>query len=160
MIRDSLVVLFTLLIAMLLSIWTTEVSGLPLLIDWVALVLFYWVVALPARVGLTYALLTGFTVDVLSASPFGHYALIMTLVCLFGQLICLRFRKMDILSQITLVFMLAAVARFIDVWLASFETQAVAVTPPLLTALSSALVWPVVMQILRYFRRYHGLTEW
>jgi rod shape-determining protein MreD len=160
MIRDALVVLFTLLIAILLSIWTAELSGLPLLIDWVSLVLFYWVVALPTRVGLAYALLTGFTYDVLSASPLGHYALVMSLVCLFGQLICLRFRKMDALSQIALVFMLAGVARFVDVWLASFETQAATMTPPLVTALCSALVWPFVMQILRYFRRYHGLTEW
>jgi rod shape-determining protein MreD len=159
-IRDALVVLFTLLIAMLLSIWTADVSGLPLLIDWVGLVLFYWVVALPARVGLMYALIAGVTFDVLSASPLGHYALIMSLVCLFGQLICLRFRKMDTLSQIALVFMLAGVARFVDVWLASFEAQAVTVTPPLLTALCSAVVWPLVMQMLRYFRRYHGLTEW
>ena len=160
MIRDALIVLSTLLVAMLLSIWTAELSGLPLLIDWVGLVLFYWVVALPTRVGLVYALLTGFTYDLLSASPLGHYALIMSLVCLFGLLICLRFRKMDALSQIALVFMLAGVARFADVWLASFETQAVTVTSPLLTALCSALVWPLVMQVLRYFRRYHGLTEW
>ncbi len=160
MIRDALVVLFTLLVAMLLSIWTADVSGWPQLIDWVGLVLFYWVVALPARVGVTYALLTGFVFDVLSASPLGHYALIMTLVCLFGQLIYMRFRKLDTLSQIALIFMLTGVARFVDVWLASFETQAVTVTPPLLTALCSALVWPLVMQILRYFRRYHGLTEW
>lgn len=160
MIRDTLVVLFTLFIAMLLSLWTADLSGLPHLIDWVGLVLFYWVVALPTRVGFSYALLSGFTLDVISASPLGHYALILSLVCLFGQLIYLRFRKMDVLSQIILIFMVAGTARFVDIWLASFETQSTAVTPPLVTALCSALVWPIVMSMLRYFRRYHGLTEW
>jgi len=159
-IRVALIVLFTLIIGLLLSIWTAGLSGFPHLIDWVGLILFYWVVALPARVGLSYALLSGFSLDVLSASPLGHYALIMTLICLFGQLICLRFRKMDAVSQVALVFMVAGVARFLDVWLASFESASVAVTPPLLTAFCSALVWPLVMLVLRSFRRYHGLTEW
>lgn len=150
----------TLFMGVLLSVWTGGLFGLPLVIDWVGLILFYWVVALPGRVGLSYALVSGFTLDVLSASPLGHYAMIMIIICMLGQLICLRFRKMDGISQVALVFMVLGLARFVDVWMASFESGSVTLTPPLLTAFCSALMWPVVMRLLRYFRRYHGLTEW
>ena len=117
-------------------------------------------VALPARVGFSYAVGAGLVLDLLNNAPLGHNAMVFCVVVVCAQLTYLRLRKLDMLSQIGVVFLVIGVAHFVDTWLnlaAGYESNSVS---PIMTGLLSAVMWPVVLSVLRRFRRYHGMTEW
>ena len=78
--QTSLAIILSILAALLLSVMPMPdpVSlGRPM---WLAMVLAYWVMALPHRVGLLTAWLAGLVSDVLFGQLFGQNALVMTLV--------------------------------------------------------------------------------
>ena len=130
------------------------------LIDWLALILLYWVVALPARVGFSYAVGAGLILDLLNDAPLGHNAMVFCVIVVCAQLTYLRLRKLDRVSQMAVAFLVIGVAHFVETWLnlaAGYPSNSVS---PITTGLLSALVWPAVLSVLRRFRRYHGMTEW
>lgn len=160
MLRDVVVVTFTLIMGLLLTLWSQALVGLSQLVDWLALIILYWVIALPTRVGLIYSIASGFALDLMTTAPLGYHALVLVVVCVFGQLISLRMRKMDLFSQCALVFLIVGLAHFVDATLANLSGLAQTSTPPLLTALFSALLWPAILVGLRFLRRSQGMTEW
>lgn len=160
MFRDAVVVAFTLVMGLLLTLWLQALVGLSQLVDWLALIILYWVIALPMRVGLIYTIASGFALDLMTTAPLGYHALVLVVVCVFGQMISLRMRKMDLFSQCALVFLIVGLAHFVDATLATFSGFAETATSPLLTAFFSACFWPVVLVALRFLRRSQGMTEW
>lgn len=160
MLRDAVVVAFTLVMGLLLTLWSQALVGLSQVVDWLALIILYWVIALPTRVGLIYTIASGFALDLMTTTPLGYHALVLVVVCVFGQLISLRMRKMDLFSQGALVFLIVGLAHFVDATLASLSGFAQTATSPLLTAFFSACFWPAVLVALRFLRRSQGMTEW
>ena len=74
------VIAASLLLALLLSVWPLPLWaqwGRP---EWVAMVLIYWVLALPARVGIGVCWFTGLVLDILEGSPPGQNALALGVV--------------------------------------------------------------------------------
>jgi len=160
LVRDALVVALTLLIGLLLTLWSQALLGMSQLVDWLALIILYWVIALPTRVGLIYTITSGLAFDLMTTAPLGYHALVHVVVCVFGQLISLRMRKMDVFSQCALVFLIVGLAHFVDTFLATLSGFTQAATSPLLTAFVSACMWPVILICLRFLRRSQGMTEW
>ena len=158
--RDAVVVAFTLVMGLLLTLWSQALLGLSQVIDWLALIILYWVIALPTRVGLIYTIASGFALDLMTTTPLGYHALVLVVVCVFGQLISLRMRKMDLFSQCALVFLIVGLAHFVDATLATLSGFSQTATSPLLTAFFSACFWPAVLVTLRFLRRSQGMTEW
>ena len=78
--RNSFVIGMTFVVALLLSVMPMPAMlelGRPM---WLAMVLAYWVMALPHRVGLLTAWVAGLAIDVLYGQIFGQHALVMTLI--------------------------------------------------------------------------------
>lgn len=150
----------TFLVGFCLTLWMIDIARVAQLIDWLALILLYWVVALPARVGFSYAVGAGLILDLLNDAPLGHNAMVFCVIVVCAQLTYLRLRKLDMVSQMAVVFLVIGVAHFVETWLnlaAGYPSNSVS---PITTGLLSALMWPAVLSVLRRFRRYHGMTEW
>lgn len=160
MVRDAAVVTLTLLMGLLLTLWSQALLGVSQLVDWLALIILYWVIALPTRVGLIYTITSGLVLDLMTTATLGYHALVLVVVCVFGQLISLRMRKMDLLSQCGLVFLIVGLAHFVDTLLATLSGFGQVAPSPLLTAFFSACIWPAVLIALRFLRRSQGMTEW
>lgn len=122
--------------------------------EWVALVLVYWVIAAPHKVGLIVAWLTGFFVDVLEGSLLGLNALALTLIAYVALNLYQRLRMFTPLQQSTTILMLIGLQQLLIFWVLTATGQN---TPRnlafVISALSSALVWPLVFLLLRYWRR-------
>ena len=76
-----IVMLASILVAMVLAVISLP-DYVPLEIgylrpQWVALVVIYWVIALPHRFGPVIAWVTGLVLDVLMSNLLGHYALLL-----------------------------------------------------------------------------------
>ncbi|MAM71689.1 MAG: rod shape-determining protein MreD [Gammaproteobacteria bacterium] len=122
--------------------------------EWMALVLIYWVMALPHRVGLISAWVLGFFVDVLEDSLLGLNGLVLALVAYMALSLYRRLRMFTMLQQSSTVFILVGLHQLVSFWVLTVSNQN---TSPnlmfLVSAFSSALVWPLVFYLLRYLRR-------
>jgi rod shape-determining protein MreD len=127
--------------------------------EWIILVLVYWVIALPHRVGLMTAWLVGFFVDVLEGSLLGLNAIALTLIAYVALSLYQRLRMFTPLQQSIIILMLTGVHQLLIFWVQTATSQNI---PPnllfVVSALSSALLWPVVFVVLRYGRRTLSVT--
>ncbi|MEY4642248.1 MAG: hypothetical protein RLZZ227_2242 [Pseudomonadota bacterium] len=127
--------------------------------EWIALVLMYWVIALPHRVGLFTAWIVGFCVDVLEGSLLGLNAITLTLIAYVALSLYQRLRMFTPLQQSTTILMLIGISQLLNFWVLTATGKN---TPPnlmfVVSALSSALVWPLVFVLLRYGRRALKVT--
>jgi rod shape-determining protein MreD len=126
--------------------------------EWVALVLIYWVIALPQRVGVFTALLLGVTLDVAEGAVIGQNAFALVAVALLGLLLYQRLRVFSLWQQSAVVFVLTGINQMICQWVQNLEGAGAQTLFFLLPAFSSALLWPFVLHSLRGIRRYYRVS--
>lgn len=126
--------------------------------EWVALTLLYWCLALPHRVGIFTALLLGVLVDALEGAVLGQNAFSLTVLALCALLVYQRLRVFSLWQQCGVVFVVIGLHQLIGQWVQNLEGAGARSLLFLLPALSSALLWPVVLQVLRSVRRYYRIT--
>ncbi len=119
---------------------------------WVAMVLMYWCIALPHRVGITTAWVVGLLVDVLTVALLGQNALGLTLVAYFALKSHQRIRVFALGQQAVVV------AIILVVYLTAMHFVRLLVRAPAgndfwAPALTSMLLWPWLFIILRDVRR-------
>lgn len=123
--------------------------------EWLALTLIYWCIALPHRVGIASALALGVALDVLEGAVLGQNAFALVVVALLSQMLYQRLRVYSLWQQSSVVFILVGVNQLICQWVQNLEGVGARSLLFLLPACSSALLWPVVLQVLRGLRRYY-----
>ncbi len=154
---DTLVIWATLLLALLLTAARLP-ADVPELFswlrpEWAAIVLLYWVMAVPQRVGMVTAWCVGILVDSLTGSLLGQHALGFVLIAFVGLSMYERLRMYSLLQQAFIVFVTIALARLIGFWVEAL-VRGVGWTPMiLLPAVTSALLWPLAFTALRALRR-------
>ena len=126
--------------------------------EWVALTLIYWCIALPHRVGITTALLLGVGLDVLEGAILGQNAFALVVVALLSLMLYQRLRVYSLWQQAGVVFMLVGINQLICQWVQNLEEASVLSRLFLLPAVSSALLWPLVLHILRGLRRHYEVS--
>ena len=122
--------------------------------EWMALAVIYWSIALPYRFGLVSAWVLGFFVDVLEGSLLGLNGLVLALVAYLALSLYQRLRMFTMLQQASTVFMLVGLHQLVSFWVLTVSNQN---TSPnlmfLVSAVTSAVIWPLVFYGLRYLRR-------
>jgi rod shape-determining protein MreD len=120
--------------------------GRPL---WPALILTYWVLALPHRVGMTTAWLLGLGVDVLYGTLLGQNALILTLITFLVLSLHQRLRMFPMWQQSLVLLVVFGLAQLVQLWLNALTGNRPPTLAFVLPALVSALLWPWVSVFLR-----------
>ena len=124
--------------------------------EWVALVLIYWVIALPQRVGIGTAFAAGLLLDVFEGAVLGQNALSLSVLAWFSLLVHQRLRVFNLWQQALSVFLMLGVHQILCQWI---QNMAGAGAPDLwflVSAVSGAALWPGVLLVLRHQRRtYH-----
>lgn len=147
------VILLTVLVAAILAVVPLGRSLAWWRPEWFLLVLVYWTIALPHRVGLVTAVAVGLFVDVIDGAPIGQHMLSLGLVVTLARLLYQRLRVFTLAQQATVIFILAGIHQLIGHWLLGVQGIRIEGFAFLLPALSSALLWPPVMLVLRGLRR-------
>ena len=158
----------------LVTIWVTIFVGMVLAVlpmpellpvelgflrpDWVAMVLVYWIIALPHRVGIPAAWLAGIAVDVLLGSPIGQHALSYVLIAYVACSFYQRVRMFSVLQQAIILLALLGLNEVVGFWVESIVGLTDWSFWYLLPAVSGAFLWPLVFLILRYLRRRAKMT--
>lgn len=147
------VILLTFFVALVLAVLPLPqwlLWGRP---EWLALVLVYWVIALPHRVGLLTGLALGLVLDVAEGAVLGQNVFALAVVALLSLTLYQRLRVFSLWQQAATVFVLIGINQVICQWVQSLEGSGAGSLVFLLPALSSALLWPVVFHSLRGLRR-------
>lgn len=151
--KGGIAIILSLFIAMLMNtIPFPEVIALfkP---DWVAMVLIYWVMAVPNRVGVTSGWVLGLFVDVLEGSLFGINALSLAFVAFFVQMLYHRLRLFPRWKQALNVAVIVGIHRLLVVSLTGLVENVNTDFSYWFPLISVAIFWPWVFIILRDVRR-------
>ncbi len=125
--------------------------------DWVALVLIYWVLALPHRIGIVVSFMAGICVDLLEGSMLGQHALSLSVVAALTLVLYQRLRQFNMLQQVVIVFAMVGINQLLAQWVQNLTGVGSVSLLFLVPALLSALLWPATMTLLRRLRRTYGV---
>ncbi len=148
------VVYLTFVVAFLLAVVPFPEWAMNYRPQWVAMVLIYWAMALPYRVGIGFAWVAGLLVDILDGSLLGLHAVALAIIAYITLSLHQRLRMFSPLQQSAVVLAMTGLYMLMTHWMKIAADQAV--TSDLfflLGPLSSAFLWPWVFVLLRQMRR-------
>ena len=125
--------------------------------DWVTLVLIYWCMAAPQRVGVGAAWLVGLGLDLLTFGLVGSHALTKTVIAFLVGRVALRLRVYPVWQQTAFILILLVVETAILVaikYLVDGRLGGMVSWPALAVGVA---VWPLLFWILRRCRRWGRL---
>lgn len=146
-------IVMTIIMAMALTIVPLPQSIVHFRPEWVALVIIYWCMALPQRVGVGRAWMAGLLVDVMTGSLLGQHALGMTVVAFLVINLYQRIRLFPLGQQAFVIWMLLNLYQLLLLWFDGITGQPPKGLnfwwPPLI----GMLFWPAIFLMLRRLRR-------
>ena len=135
---------------------------LPLPMDWrgvrpdiATLTLFYWVLALPHRVGVATAFAIGVAQDLIEGAPLGLSSIGLMLVTLLLQSNYQRIRQFEPLQQSMVIMTLMLIGYGLELWLRRSINVPAASWTSLVGMLSCLFFWVPIRAVLRHLRRYY-----
>jgi rod shape-determining protein MreD len=126
--------------------------------EWVALTMIYWAIALPHRVGILTGLALGVGLDALEGAALGQNAFALVVVALLCLTLYQRLRVFSLWQQAGTVFVLIGINQLVCQWVQNLDGVGARSLLFLLPAVSSALLWPLVLHLLRQVRRHYMVT--
>ncbi len=152
------VILLTFLLAFVLAVLPLPAWLLWARPEFVTLSLIYWCIALPHRVGMLSALLLGIFLDALEGAVLGQNAFALVVVALLSLALYQRLRVYSLAQQCGVVFVLIGINQLICQWVQNLQGLGAQSLLFLLPAVTSALLWPLVLHYLRQIRRALRVT--
>ncbi len=146
-------IVFTFIIALLLTVVPLPEWARYMRPDWVGLVLIYWCMALPERVGVGSGWLAGLLVDLLTGSVLGQHALALTVIAFLTIKFHQRVRLFPILQQAFTVLVLLVLHQLIALWISRFIGRPGVPWYFWSPSLIGTLIWPPVYNMLRGIRQ-------
>lgn len=121
--------------------------------NWMALVLIYWSMALPRRVGLWFAFFSGILLDTSLGTLLGQHSLALVVVVYFNMNFYQRIRVLALAQQAIYVFALLLINQVVVAWVEGIMGRSTPLPAYFGAALVGMLIWPWVFVILRDIRR-------
>lgn len=150
---NSLPILVSFLVAMILTSLPLPEGAIIYRPDWMALALIYWCMALPERIGIFTGWLLGLVLDVMYGSLLGQNAMALSIIAYLVNILHLRVRMFPLWQQSVMVLLLIMLHLAISAWIRGIAGQFSVTWTYWMPALTSALVWPFIFIVLRDLRR-------
>ncbi len=147
------VIVFTFIIALLLTVIPLPDWARYMRPDWVGLVLIYWCMALPERVGVATGWFLGLMVDLLTGTLLGQHALSLTVVAYIALKFHLRLRLVPVWQQSLTVLVLLVLHQLLSLWISRIIGRPGAPWFFWMPSVLGMIIWPLVYATLRGLRR-------
>lgn len=141
----------TIFFSFLLEIFLSNMFDLSVYLPLTLMVLIYWNMALPKNIGLIWAMIFGFSLDINQEVLLGSHVLLFLFISYLTQRYFHRLRALYTIQQSLFV---AIVVLIYQIFLISFlgEFKESIVIELISLTLMSALIWPIIFGILRQLR--------
>ncbi len=147
------VIAFTFIIALLLTIIPLPESIRFLRPDFVGLVLIYWCMALPERVGVVSGWFAGLMLDIVTGTLLGQHALSLAVIAYLTIRLHQRIRLFPILQQAFTVMVLLVLHQLLALWISRIIGRPGAPWYFWTPSMVGMLMWPVIYTLLRGLRQ-------
>lgn len=151
-VRSRFIVL-SLAVALLLNLLPLQDVALLLRPDFVALMVLYWSINQPQRVGMSVAFAMGLLMDVGDASIFGQHALAYSVMAFIALLLHRRLRIFSLRKQVPQVGLLLLSAQLIMLLTGLLAGASLPGWDFFLASASGALLWPLLPALLKMPQR-------
>ena len=151
--RGGIAIVISFALAMLINVMPLPDAVALFKPDWVAMVLIYWVMAMPGRIGVFSGWILGLFVDVLYGTLFGIHALSLSIVAFIIQIIYHRLRLFPRWKQAINVAVVVGIHRLVVVTLSGLSAPVQTDYTYWFPLLGVAVFWPWVFIIMRDVRR-------
>lgn len=156
--RGGLIIFLSFVVAFMLTAMPLPEWAVAWRPVWVVLVLIYWCMALPDRVGIATAWCVGLLLDVQQGTLLGQHALGLAVVAFVTLLMHQRARVFSLSKQAVVVSSILFIYLVLTLWV-----RAMIGYPPQhwnywLPLLTSMLLWPWLFIILRDLRRKYRVS--
>lgn len=121
--------------------------------DWTAMVLLFWVVSLPHRIGLVFAWCVGLMQDVLEGALLGMNALAFAVLAYLLVSLYQRFKVFPLIQQSIMVFLIIGINLMICHLIKSLTGVSASGLVYLYPAISSAALWPFFFVFMEFLNR-------
>lgn len=155
--KSFLVFVVTLLAALMLEAVPFPESLVWYRPEWVLLVILYWVIALPFRVGVGVAWFLGLMVDLLQGGILGQHSLTYVIIAFACGVFYKRLRMYHRWQQGLFIFLLVSVNQLIGFWIDHYLGNAEPTLMIFMPAIVTGLLWPWSFIILRSVRRIYSI---
>lgn len=126
--------------------------------EWIGLILVYWCMRAPSRVGVFHGFVIGILMDLMEGSLLGQHAVILSLLAFLCALVYPRFRTYSLVQQSVLVLVLLGIVQLIEQWLRTLTGDFSIHLSFLIPSMMSALLWPwLATMLLALERRLAGI---
>jgi len=126
--------------------------------DWVAMILIYWCLALPQRVGVATAWFVGIIHDVLNDTLLGQHALGFVLIGYLAVKFHQQLRLFPVWQQAIGVFGMVTLNQLLGIWIQSIFGSSQMKGSFIYPAFSSLLLWPWLFLMLRDIQRKYKVS--
>lgn len=127
--------------------------------QWMLLTLVFWVTTNPHRIGLGFAFLIGFLMDLLTGTLLGQHVFVYVLLTYILLKLHLRWRHFPVWQQTTVVFMFSLISLSLQYFMLNvtgFNPQSGWYWMPIVT---STIFWPWVYWLLRDYQQRFKLLH-
>lgn len=152
--HNGLIVLLTFLVALMASIMPLPIKVDVFRPDWLLVVNLYWCLALPSRVNVVTAWVSGFILDILLGSVLGIHAAAMALAVYIVAENFQKIRNFSVWQQALIVGVLSALYHLLVFWFQRFLVDVVFLPSYLYPVLTTVILWPWGFLLLRKIRRH------
>jgi rod shape-determining protein MreD len=152
--KPILVILVSFIAALLLSIVTLPSSLQWFRPEWMVMLVIYWLLVLPNSLGVSFAWFFGIFLDILYDTPFGEHALALVIISYFIVRFYAQIRLFNALQQFILILSLMIFYQTILFWVHSLFGHPHGTFYYWIPSFTSALVWPIVLYVLKSYSSY------
>ncbi|GFD70297.1 rod shape-determining protein MreD [Alteromonas sp. KUL156] len=156
--KRNLVIWISLLVALVLQIVPLPTQVDVYRPDWVLVVLAYWSMALPHRVNVGVAFLTGVAMDVLVGTTLGIHSLGLSLSVYILAANYQRLRNYSVWQQAIIIGLMSSLYHLMTFWVQHLLTAIYFQVDYLWPVLTSMVLWPWVFWLLRRTRRQFSIV--
>ncbi|NOY71991.1 MAG: rod shape-determining protein MreD [Gammaproteobacteria bacterium] len=125
--------------------------------EWIPLVLIFWCINLPQRIGIGTAWVVGILLDVLQGALLGQHAFALTIIAFLSLKLHKRLRVYPVWQQTLSIFVLIMLYQLFLLWISGIAGVSSGYWYYWLPSLSSMLLWPLIDMLLRAVRRGFGI---
>jgi len=151
--------LITMVAAFMLAIIPLPDWAVELRPEWVTLVLIYWAMTAPSKVGVTAAWFTGLLLDVSYGTLMGQHAIGMVLVIYVIHMQHQRLHMASLLQQAIVIFALLFVKQLLILWVDGMLGRAPGSWLYFMPTITSTILWPWIFLILKELQRKYTANK-
>ena len=121
--------------------------------DWIALVIVYWALVAPDRIGPVAGFIIGTMLEVLFARTFGVLSTGLAVLAFLVNIAHMQLRITSRWQQVFLLVLLVGVFKLTNLWFESLVENATLTGADWLSLIGNLVVWPFLNIVLDEFRR-------